>query len=240
MFNRNFKKNISCMFLSMILTTTMSTPLFAQEITINGLITETSSGQIEAELTSAIDGSPFIASFDPETDIVTMQTLNGEIIGQRNGYSVEKFEELVEINNTVTDEMKEPHTDRNRINDITKPSSKPKIRPYFETGRYVMDVPKEVEPDYSNALIGGKYIWTDEDNDVWVQVWTYEIPYSVNGIDVYITNEVGDDGYWDYDVDEYEEVMHMIEYPGERYAAKVSCFYRRLNNIELRFFSNTY
>ncbi len=218
-------KKPTCLLLSLILIVSMfSTVSFAQE----------SSSLVEVELTSAIDGSSFISSFNPETGIVSALTMNGELIGQRHDYTLEEFEELVEINKEMTSEM-------------TKPELSPiqGILPFrFNTQPILMSrIPKEKYPSDSNVSIGGFRLTRAQDR--YVVVTTFEIPYSpdfVATIDVFIINDYGDD-YTDEDneegfgIGENDTFTFRINYPGERYCAYVSNAYITLYDIYLQFSS---
>jgi len=56
---------------------------------------------IEATMTSAIDGNPFTAIFNPATGTMTMYAMDGEFLGYRILENVEAFWELVAINTEV-------------------------------------------------------------------------------------------------------------------------------------------
>jgi len=59
--------------------------------------------EIRATLTSAIDGSPFIAAYDPDTRRVLFFYIDGNPQGYRENYSEEEFWALVALNAEVTD-----------------------------------------------------------------------------------------------------------------------------------------
>jgi len=59
-------------------------------------------GPTHAVLTSAIDNSPFVGAFDPETGIASFYDMDGELSFYRHVESEEAFWELVQINAEVT------------------------------------------------------------------------------------------------------------------------------------------
>lgn len=231
-----FSKKISSLLLTMILTVTaFNFASFAQE---TGVI---SNSPIEVEVTSAIDGSPFIASYDSETDIVSLLTIDGELKSQRFNYSEEEFEELIETNRTVTEKMNNNEVNESRIiNQVPKTPSLPGIRPYFYT-ELRMNIPKILNQPERGALVGNYLIPNSDDS--YLGFWTWELPAQSDnpefyGIDVYLVNEIGDDYYLEIDVPAHSDIRYEFQYPGEAYGAKVSCFWRSLTNIRLTFYSS--
>jgi hypothetical protein len=61
--------------------------------------------------------------------------------------------------------------------------------------------------------------------DEYINLQTYNFPGDLKLIDVYFTNEYGDDTKTCYDVEEYDLVWLRADYPTEEYVVRVSHYY---------------
>jgi len=109
----------------------------------------------------------------------------------------------------------------------------------FDTGVRTMYVPFASLPtpeDGRSVFVGGGFFNTNTSHRS-VEFWTYNFPSGMRTIDVYITNQWGDDTLRVLDVGPMEEVIHSLRYAGEPYGARVSSYDGSFSNVQLRFFA---
>ena len=220
---------------------------------------------IQETLTSAIDGTSFVAHFNPETGRVSSFDMNGESKGYRYIDNEEAFWELVAINTEVTSQSIERYMEAGRashnISSIDVESKMlvefdehgTKIEPYinsrifteghilprFDTSRISMFVPFANMPtpsDGRSSFVGGGLFNTNSSHNS-VELWTYNFPSNMRTIDVHLTNAWGDDFSTHLDILPWREVSHNIRFRGEPYGATVSSWYGGFPNVDLRFFA---
>lgn len=208
--------------------------------------------EISELLTSAIDGSPFWANFDPLTNRVSMYSMDGGLIGYRYVDNEEAFWELVAINNEMTAEhspllqriMENRQTSYNisvetAVVETVETEETPVFMPTFNTGSVFMTVPQASSPRPALGLsvfVGGGFLQTSREHEQ-VTLATHAFPTAMRTIDVFITNAFGDDWGLAYDVPAWTSVTMPIAFRGEPYGARVSSWYGSFSNVELRFFA---
>jgi len=283
--------------------TSITQPVMAEVIVDTHIVSQY--GSIFEVLTSAIDDSPFVAAFAPETGRVSFLTPDGELTGYRYVYDIEAFWEMVAINAEVTSQTFEQRMavdSFDRVNrdvsyidvgsrmlieydeygnrtetyldesfadmfpesrvfsgdwmyefsgdafyepgvdfDFAVPDSHAEfdyhtqdITPFFDTSVIRVNVPRLSSP-IQGVLAGGWQRTTS--NHSHVGLWTFGFPAGMHGMNVFFTNQIGDDTSVIIDVRAWSEVVHPLRFRGESYGARVSSFHGAFNNIQLRFFA---
>jgi len=201
---------------------------------------------IQATLTSAIDGSPFVAYFDEATGRVSMYALNGESMGYRYVANEDAFWELVAINQNLSAiSFAQPFghsaSERNlyagptgTLSFVTNETS---FAPFFDTGSRWMTVPFGNYPGAASSAFvgGGRFNTTSAHRTVSLQ--SFAFPINMGSMDVQVSNAIGDCVGTLWDMPPHTIATHTIRFPGEPYGARVSSWYGTFNNVELRFFA---
>ena len=118
------------------------------------------------------------------------------------------------------------------------------VQSRFDTGTVNMTVPYASMPNPSSGrsvFIGGQYYKTSH-SDRWMGLSTIAFPYGMGTIDVYFTNQIGDDYSYILDVLPNRSVYHPLNFWGEPYGARVSTFNTSsspFSNVQLRLFSSS-
>jgi|GEM_PF-6562082 len=209
--------------------------------------TDSNLGSIQETLTSAIDGSLFVAHFDPDANKVSFVDMEGESMGYRYVDSEEEFWELVEINTKVTnqsiEERLENTQDRNdeEFLGATRELYSPRAQSSrFDTGIInVPYIPFAMWPDIWGVWVGGGTYRTQTSHR-FIDLYTYNFPtdiWGVNTIDVFFTNAIGDDTSMHLHVGQNSYAYQSLRFPGESYGARVSSYQGELFNVPLRLFS---
>lgn len=224
--------------------------------------------------TSAIDGTPFKASFSPQTGIADFFGDDGEIRYSRDLGSIEAFNELAVLNAqvarmSIAQRMDKVSADRinrdfsmlNRetrvlsefdaygnktetiLNDaevadiLAERSSPSQISPLFDTDEfYVPFVPFADTPINGFNVAGWQ--WTNG-RDRWIDLWTFGFPSGMRVMDVFFTNRIGDDTAIRWSIPPMNTAWHILRFPGEQYAARVSTPQRGdFRSVRVRFFSS--
>jgi len=208
---------------------------------------EVQAGVIEVTMTSAIDGSPFIAHFDPATGLISMYSTDGESIGQRYVGSEEAFWELVAVNTEVTSMPIESRMELGRsVRDVSDSArgtmivevfEEEQITSRFDTGIRLTSVPRGNRPGDSTSLVGGGYFPTNSSHRS-VSLQSYNFPTGMSTMDVLITNQIGDCVGSLWDMPPQAIATHTMRFPGEPYGALVSSFQGSFSSVQLRLFAD--
>jgi len=212
---------------------------------------------IELKFVSAVDGSDFIGKFDPSTGIAEFLNSDGELkftrqledeaafnalqttnktaikriidtdsrVSSSNGFIIDR------ANNTVTHFDASGKEIVSNLDDMNLGLND--MEPRFAIMSYDEYVPYASNPRNGRLFNGRSY--TSSGNQRYVSLWTYYYPSGMNTLDTYITNDIGDDYGYYYDVYAYREAYHQMRYPGENYGAWIGSFDGSFYNIQLGF-----
>lgn len=230
------KKNLSKLTVALVIA------LLATALAASSVLANTTYSEI---LTSAIDGTPFVAVFSPETGIVEFTCMDGESRGYRDVGTLNAFQELVAFNAEVTSQPIEQRMDDMIISCVypVERNQGVQISPFFDSGIVFVNVPHV--PSNQNPIRGeivicrdGRNFFTPPLSHRYLDLWTHW--FTGGTITVIFINEIGDDSSITRNVGPNSYAYHRIGFRGEPYAAIISSPNRSIDNVPVRFLSSAF